>query len=958
MKYTCFLNTNYELIGLCNIQDFNKKISEFKDKSWSQIILSKKFTISPNISSIKSISKIYLNAKITSTKIIKTPYSQLANIEGLKITGKLLLVSGEICQNIIYIPKIIYHSVHSIKLKIPFSTYIIIDKKANLDTDKYSIYPCIQDAFIDLLDEKTLVENITLFLFARKIVEPILNIFIFKTFDTDEEMSKVEFDTTNKKLIVTSTGKIYNNGIGLAFDFKLISSDNITIKNSSRIQKNESADNFKNTLDDIDFEFGDIVFIKYDDNSKVDLTNYPKESLTYTMLNKISQGFKITPNKIIPYVFSNAIILNDLNNKPIINVEFDIMGKGLLVNSTGNTTDPNGGQKYFKMTLYDSDGAIEKASSTIQGNQNGNAFADYFNDKTFNIEDVLKLEYQNANRVKVTNFPSEGEEYTPKASEEKFEIAKQELIPYIEKLPNSILIKSKNDELVARIRFNATDRKFMVLSTGIVPDPPSSDPYFTLILRDSTATRNILTVTLNSNENGDNFKSNLNDQKFDYSNNRLILIYKDKTKIEITNYPNIGNNYIPNLSFDILQITNPKLVNKAFNNKITIFNDTNNQVSIIAFINTGNNPVIFATSTNSISTNTLENTDVYVEYIHYNPSNINWSEKILGKETASNFVNSINGNPIQIGIPMRLYTKIPNRIVITNYNNQQEYRLGEEPEFFKSDGTQILPYTLNYNKIRFKNKNNSSILFIYFDAINSTNIYIEPYSTGKINNDSDNFSFKILDSNKNPRNIEGTVNKNQTADLVNVSDNSSNISRQFEFGDILEINYSDPSLVEVSSFPDITNNYIIYSNSQNFKITQNGLQFFDILKNLVAFRGFNSIQIATIQFNNNNNSLIVKSSNKQAHYVYSNREYFAVVLKDSDGNVKVESSVKGNETANNFANILNNQPFNYNDIITLRYKERSRLLIYNYELNGQIYRPPSQPGEEIFKITVNGLARI
>ena len=65
-------------------------------------------------------------------------------------------------------------------------------------------------------------------------------------------MAKIEFDIANNKLIVTSTDKPYNDGVGEAFKVDLLNADG-SIAKSSTINKNGNAENFKNTLNGADF---------------------------------------------------------------------------------------------------------------------------------------------------------------------------------------------------------------------------------------------------------------------------------------------------------------------------------------------------------------------------------------------------------------------------------------------------------------------------------------------------------------------------------------------------------------------------------------------------------------------------------------------------------------------------------------------------------------------------------
>ena len=90
-----------------------------------------------------------------------------------------------------------------------------------MKNDYFYVYPCIEDIFIIPLNERNLSKSLTIFLFAHRIIpliplEPpivkLSNTFVFTNLNNDE-MVKVEFNTTDKKLIAKSTGNNYG-GVG------------------------------------------------------------------------------------------------------------------------------------------------------------------------------------------------------------------------------------------------------------------------------------------------------------------------------------------------------------------------------------------------------------------------------------------------------------------------------------------------------------------------------------------------------------------------------------------------------------------------------------------------------------------------------------------------------------------------------------------------------------------------
>ena len=826
MKCKCSLNNNYEVIGLCDIKEFNKRIDDFQDESWTQITIPERLKLPSNKAPIKNITKVFLNIKLTSNKIVKTPSSEMPNIEGLNLTGKILLVSGKLCQNIIYISDTIRNSIHSVKFDIPFNTYIVVDEATDLERDSFCVYPCVEDVFLIPLDERTISKSVTLFLFAHRIepqvpVDPPIpgirklpNAYIFKTFN-NEEMAKIEFDETNKKLIVTSTGKPYKN-------------------------------------------------------------NLP----------------------------------GDLGNNAVA----------------------------FKFTLKDSNGAQTKITKSINENENADAFRDTLNEFAYEDNEKITVFSKDASKLILTNFPDKSENYdVPNGSDQTFEITPNSITPSV--LPYKITVKSKNNEEVLNIQFNKETRKFIVSSTGIIPDSSSNDAYFTLMLKSDIGQKH-LEGNLNSNENGSNFKLDTNNKSYLFINTSLILIYKDKSKIEISNYPNNGNIYVPNGDINIFSITNNRLLDNSLSSKIKILGDNNEYVSSIQF-GKGGNVIPVATATGAIGTNTLLGTIPYVEFLHYSPSGTQIFSQILGKKDASDFASKFETRNVAFGMSIRLFNKIPNRIIITDYKNQGEYRIGEEPEFLKAQGNSLVPHDLNYNKIRLKNNDNSSVLYIYFDKLGSSDIYIEPYSTGKVNRDTDLFSFKITDSGGAVKNnIQGSVNKGDTADSIYIAlfQNAPNFSNRFNFGDILVLEYSDKRLVEIFDFPFTQNPYNpVGVSSQKFRITQSGLTPINtILDNAFVFKSLSNEEMAKVQFDITAKKLKVTSTGK--NYGSSGTDVaYTFKLKNSTGD-KVIATINRNGNAQNFANDLNDFDFEDTDKIVIFSRDRLIAVLTNYPRQGEDYR--------------------
>lgn len=165
MLCKCTIKDNYEVIGLCNVGKWSP-IETIEP--WTQISVPEVLIIPSNKEDIETINKIYNNVEITSATIINTPCADVPNAEGMSLTGKKLLVEGNVCITLVYTAKNLCQSVHPVHFKIPFCTYIIIDSDADIELDQYCVIPCIEDVYAQVLSERLIFINITLFLLAKK----------------------------------------------------------------------------------------------------------------------------------------------------------------------------------------------------------------------------------------------------------------------------------------------------------------------------------------------------------------------------------------------------------------------------------------------------------------------------------------------------------------------------------------------------------------------------------------------------------------------------------------------------------------------------------------------------------------------------------------------------------------------------------------------------------------------
>ena len=413
MQCKCSLNNNYEIINLCDLDEFNQKINELKYKSWGSVKFSEVLTIDENRIGIKNILEAHLHIKITSSEIVDSPQSVDLSEEGLNLTGKMLSVSGSLLQSIIYTSDTTSNSLNSIKFEDAFNSYIILPQDADPVFEKYCVYPCIENLSLKPISPKNIARNIDLFLFAEKIELPLNfnNEFIFYDFlYTDiekKEVVRVTFDGTKRKLIANSTGNVYNStNSRYVLRFELKNSKATITKAVGVVNQNGNGTEFASKLNNQKFKINDLLFIGYTIAQNVTLTNFPFGGIDQNMNFTPNRIFKITPTGIVPNMLPNVILIKSMDDRVVFTVGFDILLKTLLPHppTTAVTNPAFTNQEYFKFTLKDSN-LQEKRSVSIQGGRNGVSIATGLSNIPFVYGDIVELTYKDDQKTEITDKP-------------------------------------------------------------------------------------------------------------------------------------------------------------------------------------------------------------------------------------------------------------------------------------------------------------------------------------------------------------------------------------------------------------------------------------------------------------------------------------------------------------------------------------------------------------------------
>lgn len=175
-------NCRAELIdisGLCNPADVTDVISQYP--YWLQMNVSETLEIPVLKPDVEQINSVNISVDIFRADIIKVPVSPVdangdyvSNLEGKVSTGRKLIIEGQLCQKIVYTANVLDQSIHSAHFYVPFSSYIVVPSEITFTNGttvdslnvEFQANACVEDVAIKLLDERTILKQVTLLLYA------------------------------------------------------------------------------------------------------------------------------------------------------------------------------------------------------------------------------------------------------------------------------------------------------------------------------------------------------------------------------------------------------------------------------------------------------------------------------------------------------------------------------------------------------------------------------------------------------------------------------------------------------------------------------------------------------------------------------------------------------------------------------------------------------------------------
>lgn len=164
------MNSIIDVTGICCPKDTSVVLEKYP--YWIQMYIPETLCIPPQKPDVEEINSVNINVNILRKKVVKTPIAE-ENLEGKKLTGRKLIVEGQLCQKVVYTACDEVQSVHSAHFYVPFSAYIVVPKVIDFNGESidscfvnYQVNACVEDLSIKLIDERCFLKNVTLLLSA------------------------------------------------------------------------------------------------------------------------------------------------------------------------------------------------------------------------------------------------------------------------------------------------------------------------------------------------------------------------------------------------------------------------------------------------------------------------------------------------------------------------------------------------------------------------------------------------------------------------------------------------------------------------------------------------------------------------------------------------------------------------------------------------------------------------
>lgn len=165
-------NNPINIEGLCdNLQEVRTTISEFP--YWTERVIQELVAIpgtSPRVSEVNSVN---ISINIIRKEVIVTPIASIENIEGKFVTGRKVVLEGQLCQIIEYTTVDPYDQLRTMTVYNPFSAYIVVPKEVDINGElidslsvNFDIYSCVEDLNVNNIDGCKLLKTVSVLFYA------------------------------------------------------------------------------------------------------------------------------------------------------------------------------------------------------------------------------------------------------------------------------------------------------------------------------------------------------------------------------------------------------------------------------------------------------------------------------------------------------------------------------------------------------------------------------------------------------------------------------------------------------------------------------------------------------------------------------------------------------------------------------------------------------------------------
>lgn len=165
----CIGQNAVEIVGLCDSTQVSIGLNKCDLGQWTQLSIPEVFQLPCTKPDVATVDKVFVDVEIKSMKVVKTPAgecnSPVVNREGLRLTGRKLVIEGVLKQKVVYTAALCDQPVHFAHFEVSFSAFIVLACDTHLGQE-FCVETCVEDVFAIPFNCREIFKNVTLFLQA------------------------------------------------------------------------------------------------------------------------------------------------------------------------------------------------------------------------------------------------------------------------------------------------------------------------------------------------------------------------------------------------------------------------------------------------------------------------------------------------------------------------------------------------------------------------------------------------------------------------------------------------------------------------------------------------------------------------------------------------------------------------------------------------------------------------